>query len=402
MKKRILFVEDNPILLQAYAMMLGGGEDWEVATAADGQKALVMMQTGSFDVVVSDMNMPGMSGSDLIKEVRTKYPGTSRIIVSGISDQEEVANCLGTTHQFLAKPFNAKVLKATLARLGGLDAYLSDEKLKALVANVGSLPSFPSLYLEVMEELDAEDPSVESIAAIISKDPGMTAKILQIVNSVAFGLTRQVVEPFEAVQQIGLGSVRSLVLSAHIFSCFEPKQIEGFSIEGLWSHSMRAGRVARLIMQLQDAEPADVEEAAIAGMLHDIGRLMLANSLPDQFARAAKLAVEKQVTLHQAEMEVFGATHAGAAAYLLGLWGLPAPIVEAVAFHHTPSISDTREFGPLTAVHAADVLEHELSESHPPGSPELIDAEYLKAVGVLQNVETWRTEAKEMLQAEEE
>ena len=402
MKKRILFVEDNPILLQAYAVMLGSGDNWEVSTAADGPKALAMMQVAPFDVVVSDMNMPGMSGADLLKEVRTKYPGTSRIIISGVSDQEEVANCLGTTHQFLAKPFSAKVLKATLARLGGLDNYLRDEKLKVLVANVGSLPSFPSLYLEVMEELDSEDPSVENVAGIIGKDPGMTAKMLHIVNSVAFGLTRQVVDPFEAVQQIGLGSVRSLVLSAHIFSCFEPKQIEGFSIDGLWAHSMRAGRIARLIMQLQDAEPAEVEEAAIAGMLHDIGRLMLANSLPDPFTKASRLAVDKRVALHEAEKEVFGATHAGAAAYLLGLWGLPAPIVEAVAFHHTPSQSDVREFGPLTAVHVADVIEHDISGSHPPGSPEPLDPDYLKAVGMLDNLDVWRNEAVEMLQAEEE
>jgi HD-like signal output (HDOD) protein/ActR/RegA family two-component response regulator len=402
MKKRILFVEDNPILLQAYAMMLGCDDIWDVSTAADAQKALVRMEEGPFDVIVSDMNMPGMSGADLIKEVRIKYPRTSRIIISGISDQQEVANCLGTTHQFLAKPFNAQVLKATLARLGGLDSYLHDEKLRALVGRVGSLPSFPSIYLRIMEELDKDDPSVESISAIIGKDPGMTAKMLQIVNSVAFGLTRQVVEPFEAVQQIGLGSVRSLVLSAHIFSCFEPKQIEGFSMEGLWSHSMRAGRITRLIMQLQDAEPADVEEAAIAGMMHDIGRLMLANSLPDQFQKAARLAVEKKVTLHEAEMQVFGATHAGAAAYLLGLWGLPAAIVEAVAFHHTPGKSDLRVFSPLTAVHAADVLEHELSESHPPGSPELLDMDYLRSIGMQDNVETWRTEALEMLQADEE
>ncbi len=399
MKKRILFVEDNPLLLQMYQAMLEGDSQWDVSTAEGGYQALELMKSSPFDVVVSDMRMPRMSGLELMTEVRQDFPRSSRIVVSGLNDQEEVARSLDSTHQFLAKPFDVKALRSTLNRICGLDAYLKDDKIRTLVGRFSSLPSFPSLYVEIMKELSAEEPSVESIAGVIARDPGMTAKMLQIVNSAAIGLSRKVGNPFEAVQFLGLGTVRSLVLSAHIFSCFEQTDLKGFSVTQLWDHGMKCGRLACMIMQFEQAEPSDVEDAYIAGMLHDIGKLMLADGLPDQFQQALTLAAERNLHLHEAELEVFGATHAGVAAYLLGLWGLPASIVEAVAFHHTPAASDLRVLGPLAAVHVANVLEHEVSGTALPGKPTEFDTNYLAAVRCENRLNTWRDEAEMLINA---
>ena len=277
MKKRILFVEDEPLLLELYVMMLAGERDhWEITTAGDGQTALQLMEQTAFDVVVSDMNMPGMNGTELLTAIRTRYPTTSRIILSGLQDQQEVARCLGSTHQFLAKPFEVSALKATLARVGGLDSYLNDKKVQALVGRLGTLPSFPSLYIEIIQELDSGTSTIEGIAGIIAKDPGMTAKVLQIVNSVAIGLPRKVGSPAEAVQFIGIGTVRSLVLTAHIFSCFDRSRLKSFSMDRLWDHAFKTGTFARKIMLLERSDPAEAEAAYTAGMLHDSGKLMLA------------------------------------------------------------------------------------------------------------------------------
>lgn len=403
MKKRILFVEDEPLLLELYVMMLSGErEKWEIATAGDGAAALQLMERSAFDVIVSDMNMPGMNGTELLTAVRTRYPTTSRIILSGLQDQQEVARCLGATHQFLAKPFEVRALKSTLARVGGLDSYLNDKKLQALVARVGSLPSFPSLYLEIIKELDSGTSSIDAIGEIIAKDPGMTAKILQIVNSVAIGLSRKVSSPAEAVQFIGLGTVRSLVLSAHIFSCFDRTRLKGFTMDRLWDHAFKTGTIARKIMLMERSDPSDADAAYTAGMLHDSGKLMLANNLPKQFEQAVALATERHEPLYEAELEVFGATHAGAAAYLLGLWGLPAPIVEAVAFHHTPARSDLRSFGPLAAVHVANVLEQEFSKAEPCGKASELDGAYLAAIGVEDRLDAWRAEVAKLSQPKAE
>ena len=206
-----------------------------------------------------------------------------------------MARSLDTTHQFLAKPFDLNALKGTLARIGGLDAYLQDEKLKALVGQLGVLPSFPLLYLEIMKALDSRDSSIESIAGIVAKDPGMTAKMLQIVNSAAIGLARKVGSSFEAVEFLGISTVQSLALSAHISSCFERTNLKGFSIQRLWNHAMGTGMLARTIMQLEEAGMADVEDAYTAGILHDIGKLMLANSLSEKFQHALTLAAERKI-----------------------------------------------------------------------------------------------------------
>ena len=397
-KKRVLFVEDDPTLLQIYVRLLDDQADrWEVFAATNGLHALELMGQSGFDVVVSDLVMPGMNGIDLMEEVRKKYPRASRIILSEISDQEEVARCLNSIHQFLAKPFEVKALKATLTRLGGLDAYLHGEKLQSVVSRLGALPSLPSLYFKIMKELGAEDPSIDRVALTIAEDAGMTARILQIVNSAVLGLARKISNPFEAVQYLGFNTVRSLVLSAHIFACFERKKFKGFSVDRLWNHSLRTGAIARLIVQQQQSEPAAADDAYTAGLLHDLGKLMLADNLPDQFQQALSLSLDQKIPLHEAEFAVFGTTHAGVAAYLLGLWGLSASIVEAVAFHHAPQNTELQTFGPLTAVHAADVLEHELSEPDTANWLASLDGEYLTGVGVGKRLESWRAEAKQQV-----
>lgn len=392
--KRILFVEDNAMLLQMYSMMLRRErEDWEVTTAADAVHALALMRQSRFDVIASDMRMPGMSGLELLEEVRKNYPQTSRIIISGIDDQQEIAESLSSTHQFLPKPFDVKTLKAILGRLVGLDAYLKDERIKTVVGRMRSMPSFPTLYLQIMKEIESPNSDIKTIAEIVASDPSLTAKTLQVANSAALGLTQKVHDPFAAVQQLGMNTVRSLALSAHVFSSYEPPKSKGLDIGALWDHLMKTGQQARKIMLGEQADPAEAEAACTAGMLHDMGRLMLAENLAEDFQRALALAEERDAPLIETEMEVFGATHAGVAAYLLGLWGLPASVVEAVAFHHTPGLSDLKEFSPLTAVHVANALEPETCQHAATGKQSGLDLHYLAALGLEDRVDGWRRQA---------
>jgi HD-like signal output (HDOD) protein len=393
MKKRILFVEDNDVMLQMYVMMLDGDIQWEVAGVPDAKAALRLMAKWPADVVLSDLRMPGMSGVELLGEIRKLYPRTSRIVVSGIEDQEEIASSLGETHQFLAKPFSVRKLKAVLKRLNSLDAYLSDEKLKSLVGQLKSLPTFPTLYVELMKEIESLNSSIERIAELIGKDPSLTAKMLQVVNSAAMGFSDKIHAPFQAVQQLGMNTVRSLALSAHVFSRFEQTPLKGFSVSALWTHLMNTAALARKIMLLEGAEASDADDAYTAALLHDIGKLMLAENLPEQFQNALARASKDGVAAPDAELEIFGATHAGVAAYLLGLWGLPAPIVEAIALHHTPEKTELWEFTPLTAVHVADILEKENSKSQLPASSQKINMDYLAKIGFAEHVDEWRSEA---------
>ena len=388
--KRILFVEDNEVLLELYGILLADERaEWETALAPSGESALQLLKQSPFDVVVSDMQMPGMNGIELLTEVRKIHPQTSRIIISGFTDQAAAADSLNCTHLFIPKPFELKTLRSTLARIGSLDAYLKDDKLRGLAGKMRSLPSFPMLYLEIMKEIESPNSSIQGIAKIVAKDPGITAKILQVVNSAAIGLPEPVNDPIEAVQQLGMTTVRSLVLSAQVYSSFAPGRLSSFSADALWTHLMKCGDLARTIMRRERAEFAESEDAFTAGMLHDMGKLMLADSLPQEFQKALALAAEEKISLAEAEMEVFGATHAGLAAYLFGLWGLPAAIVEAVAFHDAPERSDMKKLSALTAVHVANALLDETETDH-------MNLDYLHQIGVADRLDDWQDTAKEL------
>ena len=398
LKKRILFVDDETMLLDLYKLVFEDDKDrWEIAFAPGGSEALRAMQEAPVDVLVSDMRMPGMSGAELLKEVMARHPKTSRLIMSGYADSEQIAQCLCATHQFIAKPFEVSILRGTITRVCALDQLLLDEKLKSLVAQLRSLPSLPSLYFRIMEALASPDSTVEQIGGIIASDPSMTAKILQLVNSAFFGIARRISNPVEAVQFLGVGRIRSLVLSLHVFSCFEQARPGNFSIERVWKHSMATGLIAQKIARMQKAERNVVDESYVAGMLHDIGKVMLATSLPGEYEAAVDLAARERLPLAEAEREIFGVTHAHIGAYLLGLWGLPITIVEAVAFHHDPLEGAVPAFSPLAAVHLASALEHEQTDEESAVPMRSIESEYLAEIGLDSRLEEWRAAAEEIL-----
>lgn len=396
-KKRLLFVDDERMLLDLYKMVFEEMDQWEINFAPGGEEALSLMNEGPIDVLISDMRMPGMSGAELMQEVVKRHPRTSRLIMSGYADSEQITQCLGATHQFISKPFELKTLRGTISRVCSLDSCLLDERLTSLVAQLGSLPSLPSLYFRIMEALASPDSSLEQIGDIIASDPSMTAKILQLVNSAFFGIARRISNPVEAVQFLGVGRVRSLVLSLHVFSCFDDVRVKNFSIERVWKHSMSTALVAQKIARLQRADRAFTDEAYVAGMLHDIGKVMLAASLPDLYEKAVNLAAEEKLALPEAEREIFGVTHAQVGAYLLGLWGLPITIVEAVAFHHDPQQGGEKTFSPLTTVHVASALERQLQEPEVEMAEVAIDVEYLSELNLADRLEVWRGAAEEAL-----
>ena len=263
------------------------------------------------------------------------------------------------------------------------------------------LPSPPTIYFRVCAEIESPNASHERIGELIARDPAISAKVMQLANSAVFGLQLQVVHPFEAVIYIGLETTRSLVLAAHTFSAFDQAQIPNFPIDRLWRHCVIAGRLARQIVLVERGAAELADQSFAAGLLHDIGKLLFAANLPQLFRQAVALAREQGQPLWKAEREVARACHAELGAALLAIWGLPAPIVEAVAWHPWPSSSPEPRFCPLTAVHAADVLAHEASPDPKVPVQAGLDLDYLEAMGLAGRIETWRRDclADEPLEA---
>jgi HD-like signal output (HDOD) protein len=317
-----------------------------------------------------------------------RHPNTVRLVLSGHADREAVLRMVGPAHQYLSKPCNAEELRSAITRALALRELLGNEQLKQLASRVRSLPTLPALHKQLTTELAKEEPSIERVAVIISRDVGMTSKILQLVNSAFFGLAESASSPLAAVSYLGLSTVRALAVSVHVFSQFEPGTIKCFSVEQLADHCWRTGMTAKKIAAIQHCDPKVDEQCFLAGLLHDVGRLVMAAGLGEQYAAVMARARESRIPLWQAEREQFGASHAEVGAYLLGLWGLPNPVVEAVALHHRPCDSAVREFSVVTAVHVADALAHQ-GEAIPDGIGGQIDHACIAAMGLTERLQMW-------------
>jgi HD-like signal output (HDOD) protein len=231
----------------------------------------------------------------------------------------------------------------------------------------------------MMQELQSDDSSIRKIGDIISRDLAMTAKILQLVNSSYFSLPRHISSPEQAVFLLGLDTIKSLVLSIQVFSQFKLKKMPEDYLSRLWNHSMMTAASSRKIATQEKQEQIVIDNSFMAGLLHDSGKLILASCFSDQYAGLVSLA-EGTRLLMEKEREMFDVTHAEAGAYLMGLWGLPHPIIEAIAFHHSPGRSSTKQFTPLTAVYIANMLENEKSGYFVDKSEFEIDHEYMSAM----------------------
>jgi len=391
MKKHILFVDDEPNVLQGLQRMLRPLRDeWEMAFVNSGAEALAYLAQAPVDVIVSDMRMPGMDGAQLLTEVMHRHPEVVRIVLSGQATQEVVMKAVGPTHQYLAKPCDPESLKALVNQTSELRELLTDATLKGLVAGMKSLPSLPSLFLEIVDALKTEEVSIQQVARIIAKDVGMTAKILQLVNSAFFGLRRRVDDLSRAISLLGFDTIKSLVLSLHVFSQCEQTTLRKYALHTLWDHSFATGACARLIARLEKQAQDTIDAAMTAGMLHDCGKLALATNLPELYGQAVTLAQNQNLPAWEAERATFGATHAEVGAYLLGIWGLPNTIVEALAFHHCPSHSTEKTLRPLTVVHVADALTHEQQAAACESPQASIDLDYLTTLGLVDRLPLWR------------
>jgi HD-like signal output (HDOD) protein len=387
----VLFVDDEPLILDGLRRMLRPMADrWHMEFLDSGEKALARLAVGECDVVVTDMRMPGMNGAELLTQVMRHYPDTIRIVLSGQSECEAILQSIGCTHQFLTKPCSARLLIDTLKRSCALRNQLPVLALKRLASQVSSLPSMPAVYREVISEIHSPTGSMARLKEIISGDVAMTAKVLQLVNSSFFGLPRRIVNAADAVSLLGLETIKSLVLSVGVFSQIEEPRVPGYSLSTMTEHCLSVATLAKKIAQCEHCDKRLVDDAFLAGMLHDIGLLVLVSNLPAQYIDVMARATAKRIPLHEAEGEILGATHADVGAYLLGLWGLPQSIVEAIAFHHAPSKSPLNTFGVLTAVHVADVLDHEHHPRIPGAADAQLDQPYLDGLGLGDRQEAWR------------
>jgi len=391
LKKRILFVDDEPMVLKGLQRTLRKMRDvWEMAFASSAQEALAILDNNPMDVIISDMKMPEMDGTQLLAQVKQRHPHVVRLILSGHVEQETTIKSVQFAHQCLSKPCDVEVLKQTLAKLFALRDILSDESIKKIVSQIESLPSLPAIYTQIMAEMQSEDPSIKNVGAIIGRDISMTAKILQVVNSVFFGLPQKISNPQQAVMLLGLEAIKSLVLSVKIFSEFSQKKNSWFDMDAIFNHSISVSTHAKAIVRSEKMDQDVINYSLMAGLLHDLGKLILATNFKDTYRQLLTESQNSNLELWELEHETFGTSHAEIGAYLMGLWNLENPIIEAIAFHHCPAKSVSTQMGLLAAVHVANALVHADGLPQDQQMDLQYDEEYLDRLGITNRIPEWR------------
>ncbi len=248
-------------------------------------------------------------------------------------------------------------MKSTISRAVALKRILEKPSLREMVSKLGSLPTLPEVYQRLTQVLESEDASVEEIGEIISQDLAMTANILKVVNSSFFGLTRRITSPAQAVGLLGLNTIQAIVLTTHLFETVKGAHPPDFSLPALWRHSLLVAVIARRIALEERLGVDQIEEAFMAGLLHDVGKVIFATKLADEYRRCLETAEQDERPLWNLEGERLGATHAEVGTYLMGLRGMNEAVVQAIVFHHGPSLESDIKFNPLACVHLADFIE---------------------------------------------
>ncbi|MDP1724993.1 MAG: HDOD domain-containing protein [Alphaproteobacteria bacterium] len=351
---KILIVDNQPKVYQGLKRVLWTQKpDWDLFYAENGQKALELIDEQKFDVIVSDIKMPVMNGSELLNHVYTKHPDIIRIVLSGQCDQDSAFKLVSTTHLFLAKPCDHKTFTDFIERAMKNKLILNNPDIIKIINGIQNIPSMPYTYLKLNHILEQKNVNVNTIVDIISNDVALAAKILQMVNSAFFSLNWRVTNLNQAIHVLGIDTLKMLVLSYGLIQKFEVKQIGKFSTDILWQENINVAFLAKELAIKSNESEDIVEEVFVSSLLLKIGILLLAQNYYLKFEEALKLAIETSSILIDVEKDLYACSHAEIGAYLLSIWGLPSEIVETVALHMNPRCEDSKTSNILKYAHYA-------------------------------------------------
>lgn len=393
---RALFVDDERSLLDGLRRSLHRmAKGWNLEFVESGAKALERLEHQSFDVVITDMRMPGMNGVELLTEVRKLYPKIVRFILSGYSDKGMILKSVGLCHQFFAKPCDPEHLFHAIHFSTSLYKHLGSEKIQKVICGLRNLPTPPMTYTKMSAELNKSEPSMELLSEMVTQDSAVSARVLQAVNSAFFGIGRAIDDIQQATMFLGVENLRSLVLIFGISQeSFQSIQ-HHFDLDLYTQHSIDVGHTAQWIAKELEWNRKDRQSAFTAGLLHDIGKLVMATHFESNYSQQREFSMLAPDTesFQELEEQRFGINHAEIGAALIGLWGLPPRIVNAVAYHHKPDHDIVEGISHSVLVHMANALVLLKNSNSMQGEVkmhDLLNVELLRKLGLEAQFNRWQ------------
>jgi HD-like signal output (HDOD) protein len=383
--RHLLLVDGAPAALAKLQQALCTQRaQWDTVAATSGAAAMECLAQQRFDAVVVDLGVAAMDGPALLAQVRDRHPNVVRLCLSDTVDDDAFLRAVPVTHQFLRKPCNADTLCDTIERICALRDMLQQPTIHALIGNLKALPATPHTFQALSDAIARPNSHAADIAQIVSNDTALSIKVLQLANSAFYRRGTPVTSIQAAISYAGLEMIKSLALSACVFSALDASAIAIKRLQDLQGRSLRKAHFARMLMR----ESRHADEAFTAALLLDIGQAVLALSAPEKFEQMIELARCSGRAWHEVEAEVFGAAHPEVGAYLLGLWGLPLDLIEAVAYHHTPSRVQHANTSVLAAVHVADAVV-DATADRPARLLDRLDASFVARTGVSRCLTAW-------------
>jgi HD-like signal output (HDOD) protein/ActR/RegA family two-component response regulator len=372
----VLLVDDDAFVLDALSDVIAARRPaWDVMKASTTQGALLRLSGGDVDAVVVDIGLDEDDGVDTLERVRKDFPGVFRAVLSGTVDLRSRSRAAVAAHRYLSKPCDSTRLIEIIEQSLSVRGLLHSPSVRAVLGEIGSLPAAPGCYAALTRALEDPRTPLSKIAAIVEQDVAICAKVMQFANSGLFSLGRPISDVQSAVGYLGLELLRALVLSAGALRLFQPRDGQRFSAFALAEHGLAVAEAAR---SLADGR-LPTTDVFVTAMLHDIGKLVLATYLPLQFEAAATRAEATKRPIHFVERELYGYSHAEVGAYLLGLWGLPSAVVEAVAFHHDPGLFPHDSLHLIDVIAAGDfIVRRTLVHDDAPNSLSALDLSHLR------------------------
>lgn len=359
-KKTLLFVDDEKNILSAIRRALRR-EPYNLLFASNGAEGLEVLEEHRVDLVVSDILMPVMNGMKFLQEVQSRYPETSRIILTGYADRDFVQEALSKeyAHEVMAKPWEEGRLKKIIANALAQSETQESEGpwLRSIINSVSGLPTLPNTYLEIREILEETDVSVDRLSDTIGRSPSISTRLLRWANSSIFGQKTEVDTVHRAILVLGLDMVGGLALSQSVMdslACEEPELVL-FNRSQFWVHANACGATTKLMVERIVDDRRVVANGMTAGLLHDLGKLVADLYLREPFQLALAKAVEEERTLYEVEEDLIGATHAEIGHYLSEWWNLPAYLSDVIRWHHEPEGAD-ENIDLVYGVHVANFL----------------------------------------------
>ena len=357
----------------------------------DVDSVIKELNIGDYNLIVVETSNGVEDVASVLKVLRfakRNYPMAIRIVITDTPPSKKLlSSIVSYTHRVLV---NSSQIVNYLENTVFMYMNLDTKRIKKIVSKIDFVPTLPTVYQQLMEQIDNEEFSLKDASDLISNDVGMSTNILKHVNYL--NGNSPITSIAQAVSLLGLDTIKAISIASEIFSVNVENPINHFSVENLTKHSLLTAHFAKKIVEieLEDSELEDI--AFITGLLHDIGSLILAYNFPKKYEAVLERVYSALRPLCDVERNLLGISHAELGAHLLSLWGFPMVIVKAVAYHEGPKVTVDESFDVLQAIFIGSYFAHLFEESLPYGDNYVENFYEINSIEELSRFELWKSE----------